>query len=73
MEIKRRTDMVDVFPNPAALLRLAGSVLIEPHDEWTVSDRRFCSERSEDLLVAADSDIEGRLDTPALMTAWSGN
>ena len=49
-EVKRRTDVVGVFPNPEALLRLAGSVLIEAHDEWAVSDRRYLSERSMALL-----------------------
>ncbi len=51
-EIKRRTDVVGVFPNPAALLRLAGCVLIEVHDEWQVSDRRYFSEGSMALIDA---------------------
>lgn len=50
-EIKRRTDVVGVFPNPASLLRLAGAVLAEIHDEWQVSDRRILSEASMAKLL----------------------
>lgn len=48
--MKRRTDVVGVSPSPEALLRLAGAVLIEAHDEWAVSDRRYLSESSMALL-----------------------
>jgi hypothetical protein len=37
-------------PNPAALLRLAGAVLVEQHDEWDAGERRYFSEASMHAL-----------------------
>ncbi|MGV9871477.1 IS256 family transposase [Streptomyces cellulosae] len=52
-EVKRRTDVVQVFPNDAALLRLVTAVLFEMHDEWIAFPRRYLPEGSMDEIYAA--------------------
>ncbi len=57
-EIKRRSRVVGIFLNAAAVIRLIGAVLIDIHDEWIAGDRRYLSEASVAKLLYDTSDTE---------------
>jgi len=55
-EIGRRTDVVGIFPNDKALIRLAASVVIEQNDEWLVGHRYLSAHSLDAILTDLDKD-----------------
>jgi transposase-like protein len=56
-EIKRRTEVVGIFPNEAAITRLLGAILLEQNDEWAVQRSRYMT--LETIAPVADDPIIG--------------
>ena len=67
-EIRRRTDVVGIFPDRNALIRLVGAVLAEQHDEWAESRRYLGLDVLSKSRTVNDAPTEQE-DTPAALTA----
>jgi putative transposase len=73
-EIARRSDVVGIYPNDAALIRLAAGLLVEINDEWLVAHRYISHASLQLILPELEEEFgdQSRADQPVLQGALAG-
>lgn len=64
-EVKRRADVVGIFPNEGSIIRLIGAVLLEANDEWQTQNRYMQTEPMAELMAAGTKPETVRISTAA--------
>jgi transposase-like protein len=64
-EVKRRADVVGIFPNEGAIVRLIGAVLLEANDEWQLQHRYMQTEAMAELTPPLMEPIDNQISTVA--------
>ena len=64
-EVKRRADVVGIFPNEGSIIRLIGAVLLEANDEWQTQHRYMQTEAMAELMLPLIDAVPTRMPTVA--------
>lgn len=64
-EVKRRADVVGIFPNEGSIIRLIGAVLLEANDEWQTQNRYMQTEPMAELIATGSKPQTIRVSTAA--------
>ncbi len=64
-EVKRRADVVGIFPNEGSIIRLIGAVLLEANDEWQLQHRYMQTEAMAELIPPLLDVVPAQISTVA--------
>ena len=64
-EVKRRADVVGIFPNEGSVIRLIGAVLLEANDEWQTQHRYMQTEVMAELMAPLTDAVPTQIATVA--------